>query len=223
MKKILLWGGRSKARIIIEMISEIYGSSAEVTAIFDKSLSKPTFSSNIKHYSHNFQLNDIYKQSTHFVICMGGEHGYARYSTAKKLEEFGLKPLSLISKHSILDKLESVGSGLQTMPGAVAHKFSIIGDQCILNTNSTIDHECIIGNGVHIMGSASVAGCVKIGDYSTVGTNATILPNITVGKNVFIGAGAVVTCDISDNEVVVGVPAKFLRSFSPEIDLSAFE
>ena len=59
MKKILLWGGRSKARIIIEMISEIYGSSAEVTAIFDKSLSKPTFSSNIKHYSLNFQLNDI--------------------------------------------------------------------------------------------------------------------------------------------------------------------
>ena len=223
MKKVLLWGGRSKARVIIEMISEIYGSSAEVVAIFDKTLTKPTFNSNIKHYSQNFDINDVCKQSTHFIICMGGEHGYARYLTAKKLEEAGLKPLSLISKYCILDKLECVGSGLQAMPGAVAHKFSIIGDQCILNTNSTIDHECIIGNGVHIMGSASVAGCVKIGDYSTVGTNATILPNITVGKNVFIGAGAVVTCDISDNEVVVGVPAKFLRSFSPEIDLSAFE
>ena len=223
MKKVLLWGGRSKARVIIEMISEIYGSSAEVVAIFDKTLSKPTFSSNIKHYSKNFDINDICKQSTHFIICMGGEHGYARYLTAKKLEEAGLKPLSLISKYCILDKLECVGSGLQAMPGAVAHKFSIIGDQCILNTNSTIDHECIIGNGVHIMGSASVAGCVTIGDYSTVGTNATILPNIKVGNNVFIGAGAVVTCDISDNEVVVGVPAKFLKSFSPEIDLSPFD
>ena len=223
MKKILLWGGRSKARIIIEMINEIYGPSAEVVAIFDKTLTKPTFNSNIKHYSQNFNLNDICKQSTHFIICMGGEHGYARYLTAKKLEEVGLKPLSLISKYSILDKLECVGSGLQAMPGAVAHKFSIIGDQCILNTNSTIDHECIIGNGVHIMGSASVAGCVKIGDYSTVGTNATILPNIKVGNNVFVGAGAVVTCDVSDNEVVVGVPARFLRYFSPEVDLSSFD
>ena len=73
------------------------------------------------------------------------------------------------------------------------------------------------------MGSASVAGCVKIGDYSTVGTNSTILPNIKIGKNVFIGAGAVVTCDIPDNEVVVGVPAKFLRYFSPKIDLSPFD
>ena len=222
MKKILLWGGRSKARVIVEMINEIYGSSAEVVGIFDKTLTKPTFSSNIKHYSQNFKLNAICKQSTHFIICMGGEHGYARYLTAKKLEEAGLKPLSLISEYSILDKLDCVGSGLQTMPGAVAHKFSTIGDQCILNTNSTIDHECTIGNGVHIMGSASVAGCVKIGDYSTVGTNATILPNVKVGNNVFIGAGAVVTCDISDNEVVVGVPAKFLRYFAPEIDLSPF-
>ena len=223
MKKILLWGGRSKARVIVEMINEIYGSSAEVVGIFDKTLTKPTFSSNIKHYSQNFKLNAICKQSTHFIICMGGEHGYARYLTAKKLEEAGLKPLSLISEYSILDKLECVGSGLQTMPGAVAHKFSTIGDQCILNTNSTIDHECIIGNGVHIMGSASVAGCVKIGNYSTVGTNATILPNVKIGNNVFVGAGAVVTRDIPDNEVVVGVPAKFLRRFSPEIDLSPFD
>lgn len=223
MKKILLWGGRSKAKVIIEMINEIYGSSAEVVAIFDKTLTKPTFRSNIKHYSQNFDLNDICKQSTHFIICMGGEHGYARYLTAKKFEGIGLKPLSLISKYSILDKLECVGSGLQAMPGAIAHKFSIIGDQCILNTNSTIDHDCIIVNGVHIMGSASVAGCVKIGNYSTIVTNATILPNISLGNNVFIGAGAVVTCDISDNKVVAGVPAKFLRYFTPEIDLSPFD
>ena len=37
------------------------------------------------------------------------------------------------------------------------------------------------------------------------------------------GAGAVVTCDVSDNEVVVGVPARFLRYFSPEVDLSSFD
>ena len=83
MKKILLWGGRSKARIIIEMIGEIYGTSAEVVAIFDKTLTKPTFNSDIKHYSQSSSLNDICRQSTHFIICMGGEHGYARYLTRK--------------------------------------------------------------------------------------------------------------------------------------------
>ncbi len=223
VKKVILWGGRSKARIIIEMLNEIYGSSVEVIAIFDRTLSKLPFKSDIRLYSLNSDLNDICKQSTHFIICMGGEHGYARYMIAKKFEELGLKPLSLVSKYSILDHLESVGSGLQVMPGAVVHKLSIIGDQCILNTNSTIDHECVIGNGVHIMGSASLAGCVKIGHYSTVGTNATILPNINIGNNVYIGAGAVVTNDIKNNEIVIGVPAKFLRYFSPEIDLSPFE
>ena len=223
MKKILIWGGRSKARVIIAMINEIYGSSAEVVAIFDKTLTKPTFNSNIKHYSQNFNLNDICKQSTHFIICMGGEHGYARYLTAKKLEEVGLKPLSLISKYSILDKLECVGSGLQAMPGAVAHKFSVIGDQCILNTNSTIDHECIIGNGVHVMSGACVAGRVKIGNYVTIGTNATILPDLKISDGAFIGAGAVVTKNVKKNEIVTGNPAKFVKYNFHQNDLSIFK
>ena len=35
--KILLWGGRSKARIIMEMINELYGE-ARIVGIFDKTL-----------------------------------------------------------------------------------------------------------------------------------------------------------------------------------------
>ena len=97
------------------------------------------------------------------------------------------------------------------IPGAIAHKFSTIGEQCILNTNATVDHECKIGHGVHVMGGASIAGKVEIGDFSTVGTNATIL-HIIVGKNVMIGAGAVVK-DVEDNLVVAGVPAKPIKMF----------
>jgi len=222
IRKILIWGGRSKARIIIAMISEIYGSSAEITAIFDKTLSSLQFNTDIKLYTQNSDLTNLCKNSTHFVVCTGGEHGYARYMISRKFQERGLKPLSLISKYSILDNLEDIGSGIQVMPGAVAHKFSRLGEQCILNTNSTIDHDCIIGDGVHVMGSASIAGCVKIGDFSTIGTNATILPNIEIGENVYIGAGAVVTDNVKSGEVVIGVPAKFLRYFLPSIDLSPF-
>ena len=94
------------------------------------------------------------------------------------------------------------------MPGAVIHKFCSIGDYCVVNTNATVDHECMIGNGVHIMGGASIAGQVEIGDFSTIGTNATVLPNIRIGKHSYIGAGALVNKDVNDYEVVVGVPEK---------------
>ena len=222
-KKVLVWGGRSKARIIIEMIMEIYFDQVEIIGIFDNTLTKPLFNSEIKLYNKNSDINMLCERATHYAVCIGGENGLARFKTAEKLKERGLLPLNIISSHGILDQLDKIGGGIQVMPGAVANKFSIIGDQCILNTNSTLDHECIVGDGVHVMGGASIAGRVQIGNFSTIGTNATILPNLVIGKNVYVGAGAVVNTNIDDNVVVAGAPAKIIKKFEPTLDLSMFE
>ncbi|MBQ4440285.1 MAG: N-acetyltransferase [Kiritimatiellae bacterium] len=45
-------------------------------------------------------------------------------------------------------------------------------------------------------------------DDVSIGANATILPGITLGKGAVIGAGAVVTKNVSPNATVVGNPAK---------------
>jgi UDP-2-acetamido-3-amino-2,3-dideoxy-glucuronate N-acetyltransferase len=47
---------------------------------------------------------------------------------------------------------------------------------------------------------------------ASIGANATLLCGITVGANSSIGAGAVVTKDVPDNEIWVGNPAKYLKS-----------
>ena len=54
---------------------------------------------------------------------------------------------------------------------------------------------------------------VYIGDYCWIGTNAVILPGISIsGKHVVIGAGAVVTKNITEHRVIVaGVPAKVIK------------
>lgn len=44
-----------------------------------------------------------------------------------------------------------------------------------------------------------------------IGAGAVILGNIRIGNNVRIGANAVVTHDIPDNSVAVGVPARCIR------------
>jgi sugar O-acyltransferase (sialic acid O-acetyltransferase NeuD family) len=222
-KKVLFWGGRSKARIIVEMIMEIYSDQIEIIGIFDNTLNELSFNSKIKLYNKKSDLNTLCERATHFVVCIGGENGFARFKTAEKLKDRGLLPLNIISNYAILDQIDKIGDGIQVMPGAVANKFSKIGDQCILNTNSTLDHECIIGDGVHIMGGASIAGRVKIGNFSIIGTNATILPDLVIGENVYIGAGAVVTKNIIDNVVVVGAPAKTIKKFRPTLDLSIFD
>jgi sugar O-acyltransferase (sialic acid O-acetyltransferase NeuD family) len=221
--RLLVWGGRSKARIILRMIEQIYGDKFIVTGIFDQTITELPFQAETKLYSTNSDLNKLISGSTHYIVCIGGEKGYARYMISKKLEERGLRPVNVVSEHSLLDDLNYVGVGIQVMPGAIIHKFTNVGDYCIFNTNSTVDHECNIGHGVHVMGSASIAGRVNIGDFSIIGTNATVLPRITIGKNVYVGAGAVVIEDIEDGLVVAGVPSRRLRKFEPICDLSAFD
>ena len=213
--KILVWGGKSMARVIVQMIADHFGEEAIITGIFDSKLIKPTFPTSLRFENSAAGLKTLLEESSHFVVCIGGEHGYAKFLVAKKLESAGLKPLSVISKSSILENPESIGQGLQVMPGAVIHKFCKIGDYCLINTNSTIDHECDIADGVHIMGGASLAGNVKIKSFASIGTNATILPNLSIGKNSVVGAGAVVTRNVSEGCVVVGVPARKIKKFLP--------
>ncbi len=50
-----------------------------------------------------------------------------------------------------------------------------------------------------------------VGAYSSIGANAVILPNVKVGTNVIIGAGAVVTANVEDNSLMVGVPARMVK------------
>ncbi len=42
---------------------------------------------------------------------------------------------------------------------------------------------------------------------TTIGANATIVCGVTIGRHAFIGAGSVVTKDVADYALVLGVPA----------------
>ncbi len=52
---------------------------------------------------------------------------------------------------------------------------------------------------------------IEIGNDVWIGANAVLLPGVKVGNGAVIGAGAVVTKDVPDYAIVVGVPAKVLR------------
>ena len=50
-----------------------------------------------------------------------------------------------------------------------------------------------------------------IKDNVTVGAAANILPGIIIGNNAIVGASALVTKNVPDNKVVMGIPAKVIR------------
>ena len=55
-------------------------------------------------------------------------------------------------------------------------------------------------------------GRVTIGNNVFIGAESVILPGVTIGSNVIIGANSTVTCNIPNNSVIAGSPAKILYS-----------
>lgn len=69
-----------------------------------------------------------------------------------------------------------------------------------------------------LLENADIFGCIEVGDNTHIGWNSIIMPNTKIGKNCIIGCGAVVTKDIPDNSIAVGVPAKVIKSIEEYYD-----
>ncbi len=83
-----------------------------------------------------------------------------------------------------------------------------IGDDCF------ISHGAMFINDLFVTGGPAASqhswGKTKLGNRVSIGTNATILP-VTICDCVVIGAGAVVTGDITVSGIYAGNPARLLR------------
>lgn len=58
-------------------------------------------------------------------------------------------------------------------------------------------------------------GGIVIGDHAWLGVGVTVLSGVRIGKGAVIGAGAVVTHDVPDDAIAVGVPARVIKRRVP--------
>jgi len=88
----------------------------------------------------------------------------------------------------------------------------------ILETNVKIDdlvqvgHNCRIGAGTLIMASSVICGGAVVGSGCWLAPNTTVKEKVRVGDRAYTGLGSVIIEDVPDNVVVVGNPAKVLRT-----------
>tara|TARA_B100000378_G_scaffold206253_1_gene169515 strand:+ start:19337 stop:19816 length:480 start_codon:yes stop_codon:yes gene_type:complete len=86
------------------------------------------------------------------------------------------------------------------------HQAIVINNKTIIGENFQLRQSVTIGN------TKSGSGCPVIGDNVEVGANVIIIGDIKIGNNVVIGAGSVVVKDVPDHSVVVGNPARVIKS-----------
>lgn len=121
-----------------------------------------------------------------------------------------ISPLATIGCYGTIIEL-----GCNIMSGTVITSDILIKKGTLINLNCTIGHDSILGEFVELSPGVHISGNCTVGNYSVFGTNASMLPKLIVGKNVIIGAGSVVTKNIPDNCVAIGIPAKIIKELNP--------
>lgn len=121
----------------------------------------------------------------------------------------------------------TVGNQCFIGPFVEIQKDVVIGDKTKIQSHAficglvTIGNNCFVGHGVMFIndvfskgspagGDQSIWKPTKVGNHVSIGSNATILP-VEICDHVVIGAGSVVTKDITVPGIYAGNPARFLR------------
>jgi len=76
----------------------------------------------------------------------------------------------------------------------------------------SIGHDVEIEDFVNVNPGVNIAGRVKIKKFAFLGIGCSVLENVVIGQKAIIGGGALVRKDVLPETVVVGVPARPIRS-----------
>jgi UDP-perosamine 4-acetyltransferase len=142
------------------------------------------------------------------TLCVAIGANFDRQRVSREITESGHALTQAVSRFAMLSMSATCGEGVQLLAGSVVNAATRIGAGTIVNTNASIDHDCVVGEFAHVAPGATIGGGVTIGDLAFVGIGATVLPGITVGAGAMVGAGAVVIADVAPGATVVGVPAR---------------
>jgi sugar O-acyltransferase (sialic acid O-acetyltransferase NeuD family) len=126
----------------------------------------------------------------------------------EKLVGAGVKLATVLHPSSTCGQDVELGDGVMIFAHVVVNSGARVGPNTILNTASTVDHDCEIGPHCHLAPAVNLAGEVRLGEGVLAGIGAKIAPRVSVGAWATIGAGAVVTRNVAARSTVVGIPAR---------------
>lgn len=129
-----------------------------------------------------------------------------------------LRGASVVTAPAFIDATATIGHDVDISEGSIICARSIvttnvrIGRCVIVNNGCSVSHDVHIGDYATLAPMCSLCGHVKVLEGAELGTCASVLPRMIVGSWSMTGAGAVITKPVPSMAVVVGVPARIIKT-----------
>lgn len=159
------------------------------------------------------QVEQFFKEGQFDQLLIGV--GYTRMAYRKEVFERFLKIVpfaTFIHSSCFVDSNAKIAQGSIIFPRCTIYMGCVIKENVFIQVGSCIT-DCTIHSHTMISANVTIAGRSEIGKCCNIGVSTTIINDINLCDEVKTGAGAVVTKNISESGLYVGVPAKRISDF----------
>ena len=103
----------------------------------------------------------------------------------------------------------AIGKNCEILSGTIVTRAAFcgattIGNNVVLDCNSTVSHDCRISDNARVGGNSWLGGRVTIGEGASIGPNVAVANGVAVGQRAKVSIGSVVTRDVKADRQVSG-------------------
>ncbi|MDD9174931.1 acetyltransferase [Aliivibrio sp. S2TY2] len=200
LKPLIVIGGGGHASVLVDILRQ---QQREILAIVSpEDISLRRVFSGLTHLKNDDDVLGFSPDSVHLVNGVGM---LPKSGLKRKLNEYflslGYTFETVISDSAQISSFAEIEQGAQIFSGAIIQAGVTIGAHSIINSGTIIEHDSVIGQYNHIAPRAILCGQVSTYDNVYIGASATVIQNMTLEQGSIVGAGAIVTKNISSEQI----------------------
>lgn len=197
MKKLVIFGAGGHAKVVADIAMK---NGFEIAGFLDDNDAIST----VIGYPKLGKIDDCVKYKDTCAFAIGIGNNAVRKKIFEKYPD--LEYPTLVHPTASVGIETKIGKGTVVMPMVVANACAEVGDFCVLNSGSVVEHDCRVGDYCLVAPNVTMCGASKIGDLVWLGAGSTVNQTVKICDGATVGSGGVVTKDITEAGTYIGVP-----------------
>ncbi len=214
MKKIVIIGGIGNGSVIASTIEDCRKAGQDIECVGylneeeNESIGPYEVLGSVKNDDWQNLPNDY-----QFIFALSTvKKAHMRHQLLKQMNIPRERYATIIHPAAIVSDQSDLGQGVVVMPLALISPGVKVGDHSQIYAQAFIGHDSNVGEMVFLAANSHTGGRVEVEDGAHIGIMSTSLERVKIGSYSIVGAGAVVLKDVDPFNVVVGNPARVIKT-----------